>query len=123
MKKAVGDLHNLEKRTDQGRWVNRVLIIVTLWKFIDRQVSDINRVSGGKVSVQGIFRVSRAGEAEQFGNCGVPGNHRLLWHGTKTANMMGILQQGLRIAPPDASRTGWSLGKVSEQIKKPYNRR
>ena len=52
------------------------------------------------------------GEAERLKNCGVPGNHRLLWHGTNTANMIGILQQGLRIAPPEASRSGWSLGKV-----------
>jgi len=56
--------------------------------------------------------MSRLGEAERFRDCKVPGNHRLLWHGTKTANMIGILQQGLRIAPPEASRTGWSLGKV-----------
>ena len=46
----------------------------------------------------------------------MPGNHRLLWHGTKTANMLGILQQGLRIAPPEASRSGWSLGKVCSSM-------
>lgn len=61
--------------------------------------------------VDGIFRVSRSGEAERFESCGVPGNHRLLWHGTNTVNMIGILKQGLRIAPPEASRSGWSLGK------------
>ena len=69
----------------------------------------------------GIFRVSRAGEAERFNNCGVPHNHRLLWHGTRTANMMGIMQQGLRIAPPESSRSGWSLGKV-HQSKDPSKR-
>ncbi len=69
---------------------------------------------GGRwsIEVEAIFRVSRPGEAERLEDCGVPGNHRLLWHGTKTENMMGILQQGLRIAPPEASRSGWSLGKV-----------
>lgn len=71
-------------------------------------------ISGGRqrIEIEAIFRVSRLGEAERLKNCGVPGNHRLLWHGTKTANMIGILQQGLRIAPPEASRSGWSLGKV-----------
>ena len=70
--------------------------------------------SGGCQSfeVNGIFRVSRSGEADRFESCGVPGNHRLLWHGTNTVNMIGILKQGLRIAPPEASRSGWSLGKV-----------
>lgn len=29
---------------------------------------------------------------------------------------MGILQQGLRIAPPEASRSGWSLGKVGDSV-------
>lgn len=73
---------------------------------------------GGCQSFQvgAVFRVSRSGEAERLANCGVPGNHRLLWHGTKTANMMGILQQGLRIAPPEASRSGWSLGKVGDGV-------
>lgn len=71
-------------------------------------------ISGGRqrIEVEAVFRVSRLGEAERLKNCGVPGNHRLLWHGTNTANMIGILQQGLRIAPPEASRSGWSLGKV-----------
>jgi len=35
--------------------------------------------------------------------------------------MMGILQQGLRIAPPEASRSGWSLGKgvyTSDSLEK-----
>ena len=27
--------------------------------------------------------------------------------------MIGILKQGLKIAPPEASCSGWSLGKVS----------
>ena len=79
---------------------------------------NLNCSLGGRQSFQigAVFRVSRSGEAERLANCGVPGNHRLLWHGTKTANMMGILQQGLRIAPPEASRSGWSLGKVCDGV-------
>ena len=69
-----------------------------------------------RFEISAVFRISRSGEAERLANCGVPGNHRLLWHGTKTANMMGILQQGLKIAPPEASRSGWSLGKVGDSL-------
>ncbi|XP_073244839.1 poly [ADP-ribose] polymerase tankyrase-like isoform X3 [Porites lutea] len=77
-----------------------------------------------RIEVEAVFRVSRLGEAERLKNCGVPGNHRLLWHGTNTANMIGILQQGLRIAPPEASRSGWSLGKgiySSDSLDKSMN--
>lgn len=28
--------------------------------------------------------------------------HQLLWHGSRTTNFVGILKQGLRIAPPEA---------------------
>ncbi|KAL9986739.1 hypothetical protein ACROYT_G000926 [Oculina patagonica] len=85
-----------------------------------------SREQGGRwsIEVEAIFRVSRPGEAERLEDCGVPGNHRLLWHGTKTENMMGILQQGLRIAPPEASRSGWSLGKgiyTSDSLEKSLN--
>ena len=80
----------------------------------------VNCSLGGRQSfeISAVFRVSRSGEAERLANCGVPGNHRLLWHGTKTANMMGILQQGVRIAPPEASifASGSSLGKVGDSL-------
>ena len=38
-------------------------------------------------------------------------NHYLLFHGSKTFNYMGILGQGLRIAPPEAPVTGYMFGK------------
>jgi poly [ADP-ribose] polymerase len=33
-------------------------------------------------------------------------NVKLLWHGSPTSNFIGILSQGLRIAPPEAPSTG-----------------
>ena len=68
--------------------------------------------TGSSVQVDSILRIARPGEKECMADCGVDNNHRLLWHGTKNSNMIGILQQGLRIAPPEAPTTGWSLGKV-----------
>jgi poly [ADP-ribose] polymerase len=35
----------------------------------------------------------------------------MLWHGSRVTNFMGILSQGLRIAPPEAPSTGYMFGK------------
>jgi poly [ADP-ribose] polymerase len=34
-----------------------------------------------------------------------------LWHGSRLTNFVGILSQGLRIAPPEAPVTGYMFGK------------
>jgi poly [ADP-ribose] polymerase 2/3/4 len=39
------------------------------------------------------------------------GNKMLLWHGSRLTNFVGILSQGLRIAPPEAPVTGYMFGK------------
>ncbi|XP_046842103.1 poly [ADP-ribose] polymerase 2-like [Xenia sp. Carnegie-2017] len=39
------------------------------------------------------------------------GNRKLLWHGSRLTNWVGILKQGLRIAPPEAPVTGYMFGK------------
>jgi len=36
---------------------------------------------------------------------------KLLWHGSRLCNYVGILNQGLRIAPPEAPTTGYLFGK------------
>lgn len=38
-------------------------------------------------------------------------NKKLLWHGSRLTNFVGILSQGLRIAPPEAPVTGYMFGK------------
>jgi len=52
------------------------------------------------------------------------GNKQLLFHGSKNENVLGILKQGLRVAPPEASRTGFAYGKgiyFSDQLDKACN--
>lgn len=39
------------------------------------------------------------------------GNDMLLWHGSRMSNFVGILSQGLRIAPPEAPVSGYLFGK------------
>lgn len=58
--------------------------------------------------VTNIFRIERRGEKARFDSApfaGPPRDRRLLWHGSRATNFGGILSQGLRIAPPEASVT------------------
>lgn len=52
------------------------------------------------------------------------GNRRLLFHGSGMSNYLGILNQGLRIAPKEAPTTGYMFGKgvyFADQFKKSQN--
>uniref|UniRef100_A0A1X7UIB7 Poly [ADP-ribose] polymerase n=1 Tax=Amphimedon queenslandica TaxID=400682 RepID=A0A1X7UIB7_AMPQE len=61
-----------------------------------------------KLEVEQIFEVKRDKEEENFKDVG---NRQLLWHGSRLTNWVGILSQGLRIAPPEAPVTGYMFGK------------
>lgn len=65
--------------------------------------------SGYTLELEDVFEVKREGEKERF--TADMGNHRLLWHGSRITNFMGILSTGLRIAPPEAPVTGYMFGK------------
>eukprot|EP01112_Ceratiomyxa_fruticulosa_P004485 TRINITY_DN15024_c0_g1_i1.p1 TRINITY_DN15024_c0_g1~~TRINITY_DN15024_c0_g1_i1.p1 ORF type:complete len:453 (-),score=101.32 TRINITY_DN15024_c0_g1_i1:58-1359(-) len=58
-----------------------------------------------------IHRVERYAERERFQKWSVLSNRLLLWHGSRVSNFLGILSLGLRIAPPEAPKTGWNFGK------------
>jgi hypothetical protein len=49
-----------------------------------------------------LFKTTREGEYEQFQKWQSLENHQLLWHASRKTNFVGILSQGLRIAPPEA---------------------
>ncbi|KAL5106056.1 Poly ADP-ribose polymerase 2 [Taenia crassiceps] len=55
-----------------------------------------------------VFELEKDGEAESFLDYGT---RRLLWHGSRITNWMGILGRGLKIAPPEAPCTGYMFGK------------
>ncbi|TMW68079.1 hypothetical protein Poli38472_007751 [Pythium oligandrum] len=67
--------------------------------------------------ISNLFEVSRNGERSRFVETlndkpTLKEKHsHLLWHGTKRTNLMGILSQGLRIAPPEAPHQGYMYGK------------
>ncbi|XP_067837774.1 poly [ADP-ribose] polymerase 2, partial [Heptranchias perlo] len=56
-----------------------------------------------------VFNVEKEGEKDQFRTD--LGNRKLLWHGSRLSNWVSILNQGLRIAPPEAPVTGYMFGK------------
>jgi poly [ADP-ribose] polymerase len=68
-----------------------------------------------------VFKIERYGELEktdEFNTNNFPekdfcdvANRRLLFHGSSLVNYIGILSQGLRIAPAEAPTTGYMLGK------------
>jgi poly [ADP-ribose] polymerase len=56
-----------------------------------------------------IFEVNREGEEARYKK-NIP-NQMLLWHGSRLSNLVGILSQGLSIAPAEAPSTGYMFGK------------
>lgn len=61
-----------------------------------------------KMKIVEVFEVKKDGDDETFVD---KGNRTLLWHGSRLTNWVGILSQGLRIAPPEAPVTGYMFGK------------
>ncbi|KAK0423173.1 hypothetical protein QR680_008010 [Steinernema hermaphroditum] len=61
------------------------------------------------LDIKDVYKVHRAGEEERYTS--QLHNKKLLWHGSRLTNYVGILTQGLRIAPPEAPVTGYMFGK------------
>ena len=59
-----------------------------------------------KMKILDIFDVYKQLEHDRFKDVG---NKMLLWHGSRISNWAGILNQGLRIAPPEAPSTGYMV--------------
>ena len=63
------------------------------------------------LTIEAAFAVERDGEASRFAPFDALPNHQLLWHGSRITNAVGILSEGLRVAPPEAPSTGYMFGK------------
>ncbi|XP_052476232.1 poly [ADP-ribose] polymerase 2 isoform X2 [Carassius gibelio] len=61
------------------------------------------------MTILDIFALERDGEKDNF--CSELENKMLLWHGSRVSNWVGILSQGLQVAPPEAPVTGYMFGK------------
>lgn len=83
---------------------------------------DLNFPIKGLIS--NIFAIERRDERENISKWDKHGNKMLLWHGTKAENMVGILQTGFRISPPESSQTGTLFGNglyFADTFSKCYN--
>ncbi|XP_014252361.1 poly [ADP-ribose] polymerase [Cimex lectularius] len=67
--------------------------------------------SNYKLEIMEIFKAKRNGEDKRYKPFKKLPNKKLLWHGSRITNFVGILSQGLRIAPPEAPVTGYMFGK------------
>ncbi|KAK6937822.1 Poly(ADP-ribose) polymerase, catalytic domain [Dillenia turbinata] len=64
------------------------------------------------LELEEVFSLEREGEFDKFAPYRQKlQNRMLLWHGSRLTNFVGILSQGLRIAPPEAPATGYMFGK------------
>ncbi|CEL98091.1 unnamed protein product [Vitrella brassicaformis CCMP3155] len=64
-----------------------------------------------KLKTKNVYEIHREGEEQRFSKHKDNDNRLLLWHGSRLTNYVGILSQGLRIAPPEAPSTGYMFGK------------
>lgn len=58
-----------------------------------------------------LLELRHEGDEERFKKHSTNPNRKLLWHGSRLSNWVGIISQGLRIAPPEAPSTGYMFGK------------
>ena len=78
------------------------------YQLIDKYVQNTSQHCPLKII--DCFEVSRQGEDAIFNPLGLD-NKKLLWHGSRFSNFVGILSQGMRIAPPEAPCSGFLFGK------------
>lgn len=64
-----------------------------------------------ELEIEEIFKIKRKGEDRRYKPFKKLHNRKLLWHGSRTTNFVGILSHGLKIAPPEAPVTGYMFGK------------
>ncbi len=81
------------------------------FKLIDKYVKNTHADTHNyyQMQVEDVFVLDKEGERENFMQS--IGNRRLLWHGSRLSNIVGILSHGLKIAPVEAPVTGYMFGK------------
>jgi hypothetical protein len=90
-----------------------------------RLVEYVNNTHGSthshfSISVKDILKIKRGNEEETFDKFKSLHNRKLLWHGSRLTNFVGILSQGLRIAPPEAPCTGYMV--KNPRLSNPFNK-
>lgn len=79
------------------------------YKLIEKYVKNSHPKQTPKIV--NIYKIRRDSDEKRFETKKGLGNRMLLWHGSRLTNFVGILSQGLRIAPPEAPCSGYRFGK------------
>eukprot|EP01125_Pyxidicula_operculata_P012134 TRINITY_DN3984_c0_g1_i1.p1 TRINITY_DN3984_c0_g1~~TRINITY_DN3984_c0_g1_i1.p1 ORF type:complete len:919 (+),score=265.76 TRINITY_DN3984_c0_g1_i1:39-2795(+) len=96
-KKLKTDLSPIERDTEEFKMCNT---------YLENQKGEFT-----SLQLIDAFKVNREGEDERFQKAIPLGNRQMLWHGSRVTNYVGILSTGLRIAPPEAPKSGYRFGK------------
>lgn len=78
------------------------------YKMIEQYIN--NTKWGQTVKLVDCFTLDREGEDKKYNPLKLK-QQKLLWHGSRFSNYVGILSQGMRIAPPEAPRSGYLYDK------------
>jgi len=95
-KKLNTTLVPVDAQEEEFKWINTYLN---------------NQKGSWKAELIDVFKVAKDWDIEREKQISHLGNKHLLWHGSRISNYVGILSQGLRIAPPEAPKSGYRFGK------------
>eukprot|EP00397_Hematodinium_sp_SG-2012_P002683 GEMP01002691.1.p1 GENE.GEMP01002691.1~~GEMP01002691.1.p1 ORF type:complete len:761 (+),score=170.30 GEMP01002691.1:194-2476(+) len=82
------------------------------WTMVETYAQNTHGSTHGqyKLKMKSLFAVDKP-DGGRFSKFRQTPNRQLLWHGSRLTNWVGILSQGLRIAPPEAPVSGYMFGK------------
>lgn len=93
-------LEPIDKKSEEFKMLNKYV-----------QNTHASTHSSYELEIIDVFKVARQGEARRYKPFKKLHNRKLLWHGSRLTNFVGILSHGLKIAPPEAPPTGYMFGK------------
>jgi len=84
-----------------------------VWNLVEKYLQNTHGTTHDHYTLEldELYEVKRQGEKMRFSPHAKNQNRMLLWHGSRLMNFVGILSQGLRIAPPEAPVSGYMFGK------------
>lgn len=82
------------------------------WNRIERKIRETRGYNHGgtPTKVRNILRIKIHADRGKFSKCGVS-NTNELFHGSRNTNLVGIMKSGMKIAPPEAPRSGLAFGR------------
>lgn len=92
---GVVEITDLDKGCDEYKEIERYVTNTTLPDFY-----------GGRVQLIDVFKISRRDEIERFARYEGTPNRKLLFHGTRITNIVGIMTNGLKIPEHGLGRFG-----------------